>query len=155
MTVSERTESPLYYTVSKPYKYIEKIGYAVCLITNIFGNTLTLVAMKRFPFLKSKTYITLKSLTIADLLVSLYVTNVFLIRCELIDLTDPVQLYTVGSFGGIFSYNVIFHPLLIAIDRFIAVVFPYFYSSQMPKQRLIGICVCAWMLSLVITGIYI
>ena len=135
--------------------YAETIGYVICIVTNIFGNTLTLVAMRKFSFLKSKTYITLKSLTIADLLMVFYAINMYLARFEVFDYTNTTQMYIMSFLGGLFAFSAMLHVLLVAIDRFIAVVFPYFYSSKVTKPRLIAMSVCAWILSVVITGIYI
>ena len=153
-TSSESTSGPLFIPVSKAYLYAETIGYIICLITNIFGNTLTLVAMRKFSFLKSKTYITLKSLTIADLVMSGYALSMYSMRFEAVDVNDPVQLYIVVSLATFFAFSAMLHVLLVAVDRFIAVVFPYFYSSKVTKNRLICMSVLAWVMSVGCAAIY-
>ena len=148
------TDLLLLPAVSETYTYAETIGYAVCLMTNIFGNTLTLVSIRKFSFLKSKTYMTLKTLTIADLIMTCYAICILMLRFEAVDLTSMVQLYIVASLGVFVGIGAILHVLLVAVDRFIAVVFPYFYSSKVTKQRLIVLSVLAWVMAVILAAVY-
>ena len=140
---------------ARAYLYAETIGFGVCLITNIFGNTLTLVAMRKFSFLQSITYIALISLTISDLLMSFYILLRFLLRFDILDASDANQFAVVSLFGRFILFSAMLHVLLIALDRFIAVVFPYFYSSNVTKVRLIAMSLTTWAVSFVFTAIYV
>ena len=148
------TEGSLLPAISETYTYAETIGYAVCLMTNIFGNTLTLVSIRKFSFLQSKTYMTLKLLTIADLVMTCYAICTFLLRFEAVDLTNIVQVYLVYTFGVFAAFSAVLHVLLVAVDRFIAVVFPYFYSTKVTKQSLIVMSVFAWVTSIILAVVY-
>ena len=83
-----------------------------------------------------------------------YALSMYSMRFEAVDVNDPVQLYIVVSLATFFAFSAMLHVLLVAVDRFIAVVFPYFYSSKVTKNRLICMSVLAWVMSVGCAAIY-
>ena len=124
--------------LTNTYMYLEVTGYVICLVSNIFGNSLTLIAMRKFSFLKDKAYVTLQSLTVADLLMSFFMMITLLLRLNAFHATVDTTLFVLGGFAGFFFHNAMLHVLLVAIDRFVAVVFPFFYMSKITKPILIA-----------------
>ena len=141
--------------LTNTYMYLEVTGYVICLVSNIFGNSLTLIAMRKFSFLKDKAYVTLQSLTVADLLMSFFIMITLLLRLNAFHATVDTPLFVLGGFAGFFFHNAMLHVLLVAIDRFVAVVFPFFYTSKVTKTILIAMSLVAWALALIITVGYL
>ena len=101
---------------------IGMLAYAVCFITNIIGNTLTLVAVYQFSWLPEQAYCTLLALTIADLLVSL---NIIILYDTCKRFVQLGYIYILLS--GIQDFvkvNAVLHVVLVAINRFIAILWP-------------------------------
>ena len=139
MTADTKPNEIMNIFLENGYIYTELFLYVICLATNVVGNTLTLTAIRRFPILKAKAYITLQSLTIADLLMSLYLIVTVMVRLQVIDINKGNTIYITGGFGGFFVYSAMLHVLLVGIDRFVAVVFPFLHAS-LTKRRLIYMC---------------
>ena len=140
--------------LAKILMYTEIFGYTICLLTNIFGYTLTLVAMHKFSFLNKVNYFTVKALTIADLANSSYICISLMMTFELIDTDNHVLMTATIPVMGVTMFSAILHVFLVAIDRFIAVIFPYFYAATITKTKLISASACVWVLSVLLSLLY-
>ena len=123
--------------ITKTDKYMQIVGYSVCLITNIFGNTLTLISMLRFSFLSDSAYATIKSLSIADLCTNVYIVIILMVNFSFVDVNNAILMSILIGLMGTFVYSATLHVVLVAVDRFVAIVFPYFYSATVTKILLI------------------
>ena len=132
------------FRLSSTYLTIDFVTSTVCFTTNVFGNTLTLVAISKFSSLREKSYTTLAALTVADLLVALktpLMPLVFSINIAINYLT--IWRITLGVVYFV-SINALLQVLLVAADRFIAITWPFFYNSRITKPML-------WLASLVVS----
>ena len=151
LTTSYNENNILSTLITNSYMYLEITGFVICFVTNIIGNSLTLIATWRFSFLKDKAYVTLQSLTIADLFMSFYILITVLLRYKVLHVTVDIRLFVLSGFAGFFFHNAMLHVLLVAIDRFVAIVFPFFYSSRITKFILVGMSLVTWILAFGIT----
>ena len=121
------------FTFSTTYKAIDLVSSVVCFTTNVFGNALTLAAICKFSSLREKSYTTLAALTIADLLVVIKATimpifySFVLGRKVFLSLLGIVYFITINA-GS--------HMLLLAADRFIAIMWPFYYGSTVTQAKL-------------------
>ena len=136
--------------------HMETVIYLLGFVVNVFGNTTIIVAISKYPWLKHNMYVALQTLAVADLLMSV---PIFLL-C--------VRKYTAHLMPGVL-YNFIFfwqipsgmgasyHVTLVAMERFVAVVFPFQYKAYV-TPRLIWICSgVTWILALLVSipGIFL
>ena len=118
------------------YIYIELVIYIICFTTNVFGNTLTLVATWKFAWLREKSYTTLVALTIADLLIIVKIPMQYIGYLG-VDFEQNLSLWiSLVAVQYFVVFNAFYHVILLAADRFLAVVWPFFYESHITKTKL-------------------
>ena len=132
------------FLYSPTYVAIDLASYAVCFITNVFGNTLTLIAICKFPCLREKSYTTLITLAIADLLVAVKIAIVPVLYITDISVKYPKVWFTLIGIIMFLTFNAGSQLLLLATDRFIAIMWPFFYSSNVTIRKL-------WLASLTVS----
>ena len=115
--------------------YSELVGYIACFISNLYGNTLTLVAFCKFSSLREKTYKTLIALTVADLMVSLFPCLHYVKLLAVYKANFPLWKKRVGI-QYFTACNALFHVMYLAADRFFAIMWPFIYKSKVTKRTL-------------------
>ena len=107
--------------------------YIGAFLMNISGNATIIFAIAKFSWLKHNMYVALQALAVADLLVSGHIC----LEC--------VRQYSRTLFPGI-SYPVInylqvllilgasYHVVLVAIERFVAIMFPFQYTTYVTPK---------------------
>ena len=107
--------------------------YIVAFILNVFGNTTIIVAVSKYPWLKHNMYVALQSLAVADLLVAVTI------------LVESVRLYNLSIFQGFlfividylqlfFILGACYHVVLVALERFVAIMFPFQYTTYVTPK---------------------
>ena len=129
--------------------YIEILGYGVCLVMIVFGNTLTLVAMHKFACLQRKEYVTMKYLTIADLFLSVYIVIVYFYRYGNLPMNRKVFRYVMLYMQDSTLTNGVFHVVLVAADRFLAVLYPFFYERKITQKVLGFFSAAIWVTAII------
>ena len=139
-----------YFTVSAAF---------ILMILNIPGNLLQILAVVLDPFKKLRTPFNfmMTNLAIADLLVG--------------TVTEPMSLYThwtegMGNHVTLGQSRVLFMSYFIsctasllslatlAVERYLAVRYPYLYRNQLTKRRVLLIAIGIWTISVALSSIY-
>ena len=122
------------------YFYFETFGYGVCFLTCLFGNTLTLIATGKYTWLQSKTYTTIQTLAVADLAMVLKIALQYFSMFIIVRISDDaLQVVMLAISEGAQDFIIIngfYHVILIAVDRFVAVMWPFFHASKITKRVL-------------------
>ena len=132
--------------VGDMFTTMELAAYAVCLVMILFGNTLTLIAIHKFRWLQTKSYIAMKLLTIADLCMSANIISVYILRFT----DDKVKMVRNGMFyfQDLSVFTAIFHVVLVAFDRYAAIVYPFLYNTIITKTVLHVLSGIIWLIAL-------
>ena len=132
------------------YVNFELVIYGMCFVLILVGNTVTMAATWKFKWMKEKIYMTLKALTLADLFVPVYISILFLYRFRVVGKSYRRNLrYVVLYTQDMALINSSFHIILLALDRFVAVLYPYFYDAKITKNSLKGLSAAIWLYSAV------
>ena len=119
-------------------RQMETAFYMVAFVLNVFGNTTIIVVIAKYPWLKHNMYVALQTLAVADLLMSVPIL-LLCVRNYTADLMPPL-LYQIINFSQIPSIlGAAFHVALVAMERFVAVVFPFQYQAHVTGKT-IWIC---------------
>ena len=130
-TEVEETTSAL-VTALEMVIYVRR-GFQVflfCLV--VLGNFLTLTALIQFRWLRSKSNLIVASLAVTDLGVGLRIILTY------IQWLYPTPLHeTVDAIFYLFRatvmYSSVCHIVLVALDRFIAIVYPFYYGTHVTR----------------------
>ena len=119
--------------------------FMVALVINVFGNSLIIAAIVKYPWLQKKAYVALQMLAIADLLVSIHIVGIFI--TELFNV--PVLCEQIfGLFRGFILYAAAYHVILVAMERFIAIMFPLYYQTKMTSRQIRVCSLILWIVSI-------
>jgi hypothetical protein len=112
-------------------------------VLSILGNGMVLLVIARERRLRTVTNYCVASLATADLLV-----GVLGIPCVLVSLYGyPSNFYgclILNSMIIVLTQISIFSLLVIAMERFLAIRFPFWYKSHCSGEAAAGVIVCAW-----------
>ena len=134
---------------STVFVQVELISFAVCLALILFGNTLTLVAVRKYSWLQSRTYAAVQYLSLADMSLAVYIIAAYIFRVGTNGNNRPTARYVMMYFVDMSVFNATFHIILVAFDRFIAIVFPYFYKTKFTSQVLAMLSAGIWLIAIV------
>ncbi len=117
---------------------------SLLMMLTLSGNLLTLAAFLKFKKLRIRRYLLIASLAVADALVGVswgafLLTSLLPRQCSSalsVILTQmAITISTTASF---------LHVLLMAMDRFVAVTFPFKHSEYMSTRRLLAMVTTVW-----------
>ncbi|ELU03861.1 hypothetical protein CAPTEDRAFT_131608 [Capitella teleta] len=118
----------------------------------IVANSLTIAAIIRNRSLRTKPYFLVGSLAVVDLLVGVFNAVVAWMYNYLDENRAGPHEYNVIC-TGIFVlwsapiFNSIYHLVLIALDRYYAVLHPFKYSVMVTKRRIVVLICASWFVS--------
>ena len=112
----------------------------------IFGNTLTIVAIVKFQFLRTVTNIFTVSLACSDLLLAFVLPLSAVHRfTDVINVQIHIWVCWLTTVGIISSApSSLLNLLLIAVDRFVSVIYPFRYDELMTPRRAFVMIACLW-----------
>ena len=117
-----------------------KIMTFIISVPVIIGNTSTIIIILRYRWLRSKTNALIFSLCCVDLGVGIFTV-----------LTYTVEWWNIFTAG--LWYSSVLHLLVIAIERYVAIIYPLRYHSLITK-RVIGLLVAfAWFFAILTSSI--
>lgn len=120
------------YKITEPWKTTFYTIYAVIIAV---GNMLTIIAVGKFKYLQTSTYVFVLSLSVADLLLSPPLGGLRFVKYIQDDLAVKILNAILLSMMCL-SLNLSLMSLLaIAVDRYKAVITPYTYKSTMTVRR--------------------
>ena len=128
-----------------PVLYAALGVYCVAFVMNVFGNTLILVSVSRVPWLRKKMYAAIQALALADLQVSIYI--LITVSTEFfVEVSDMVSA-CLGVLKGYIMYVAVYHVILVAVDRFIAIQFPLYYQTKVTIRHIRILSGVFWILA--------
>ena len=111
------------------------IFLVLAFVLNVFGNTTIIVSIGRFSWLKHNMYVALQTLAVADLLMFVPI----LLEC-IRQYTGILFPYIMSRFLSYIRAPLIlgaaYHMILVAMERFIAVMFPFLYKAHVTRKRI-------------------
>lgn len=133
---------------------IKSVLMATIMLGAIFGNILVVIAVVRFQRLRAITNYFIVSLALADFLVAILVMPF----SASIEITGKWQFGRAmcdvfNSNDVLFSTASILHLCCISMDRYIAIMHPFRYESEMTKFRVFIMLAITWVSSILISYI--
>lgn len=122
---------------------------AIIGVLAILGNALVLIAIYKYPRLKTITNCFIASLALADLLVGIIVAP--LAALSYLGLPEHfIGCVFTNSLVIMFTQISIFNLLAVAIERFIAIKYPFTYQNNVTMKRALAMIVVAWCIAILI-----
>jgi hypothetical protein len=159
-TATDVKETQLHYLSTQSSLFVVHIGafdivkYVLCAIgfvCNVGGNGLTLTAIRKSPQLRSKADVIVNSLIVADLIISIQ----FLFYVVVSTKKDAHYECSPGQLiGRAFSttptYVSMIHLVVIAVDRYVAIVYPYDYEDRLTDGVVRAMVAATWIVGSVL-----
>ena len=125
-----------------------------CFLT-IAGNSVTLLALYRTPYLKKNTsnYF-VASLACADLSVGLFANSLYVALSGFVSLQEIQGLKNAETAIWLLTTTVsTFNLCSVAIDRYIAIIHPLRYPEIITKKRVLWTAICTWIFAILFSTI--
>ena len=116
----------------------------LALATNITGNISIIVAVHRFHWLKRTLYTAIQALAVADLAASFHIINRLLYRVIHYDDLLYIVVRVIRTWT---IYSSVYHLALVAVDRFIAIMFPIQYKVRVTNKMIRISSLLLWILA--------
>jgi hypothetical protein len=145
------TQSPSFVARVEAFDTVKYILCVIGFVCNVGGNGLTLTAIRKSPQLRSKADIILSSLIVADLIVSIQ----FVFYAVFTTNSDGHYACSPGPIiGRAFSttptYVSMIHLVVIAVDRYVAIVYPYDYEDRLTDGVVRAMVAATWIVGSVL-----
>lgn len=129
--------------------YVYTVGEVIIAVLAMFGNGVLIVAIVRHRRLHTTTNVLIISLAAADLLV-----GALGIPCALLGFhglpPDAYGCLLVNTAIVALTQISIFGLLIIAVERFVAIAFPFVYTEWCTVRLAIGVCMTYWLLAIAV-----
>ena len=132
-------------------KIVRSVILCIIMLLSIFGNSLILTAIRTTPSLMTKTNKILASLAISDLWAG-GIVMLYIVPFTLITSLNPCA-YRVSRVMMLIltnspTYASCFNLIIVAIDRYVAIVHPLKYEMRMTDTVISCMIAAAWLISL-------
>ena len=132
-------------------KRIYFIVQIVIIIISLCGNSLLIRAFCKFSKLRTTSNVIVVSLCVADILIPVSFI-LHMIQSELKDGCTKLAFCKASAFFSFFLTSVIiFHLVLISVDRFVAIKFSLRYHSILTHRRALTASIAMWLWAALIT----
>ena len=130
---------------------VETALYIVAFILNVFGNTTIIVAIAKFSWLQHNMYVALQTLAVADLQLSVH-TFLIMVRRFTYAAMFPKKLSSFISYMRTpLMTGAAYHVGLVAMERFVAIVFPFQYNAHITPGLIWISSGVLWLISVLIS----
>ena len=136
---------------------IMKIYFGILVPVIVIGNSLTIVGYFKFRWLRSRANAMVLSLAVADVLCALSIaisTYYFMEGLLPILYSNPLLYYFIAFLLDLMVFASFTHNVILAIDRFVAVVFPFYYDQNMNGKAHFVLVISLWTFNAILIGIY-
>lgn len=136
-----------------PAEGIKLLLFSILVLINLVGNTLVCVVVLRTKSMRIPMNFLLVNLAIADMIVGLFLTPVYILRPLIRQADSPLgdvlcKLLTGGNFSWIGSAASVFTLVLIAFERYLSLMFPHNRKRNLTSRNAkLGILLC-WLMAL-------
>ena len=107
--------------------------YIGAFLLNVSGNATIIFAIAKFSWLKHNMYVALQALAVADLLVSGHIC-LDCIRQYSRTLFPDILYYIINYVQVLLILGAGYHVVLVAIERFVAIMFPFQYTTYVTPK---------------------
>ena len=118
------------------------ISFYILSICIIIGNILTVVAILKYRYIQTKTYILVCSLSLCDITVGLFT----IITRATYGYTDQMQATWIYIFLSASYHGSIFHLLVIAAERYFAIIHPFQYVTYATNRTIVVTILFTWIM---------
>ena len=133
--------------------YTEGVGHfitkiillVVALVTNLLGNATIVISVHRFEWLHEKMFVAIQMLAIAD--ISVFYTIIQQILGRMYPIPYSAVGVVLGFIQSTTAYSAFYHIILVAIERFIAVIHPFWYGSTFTEKHIRLMSLGLWMIA--------
>jgi hypothetical protein len=130
------------------YDKVKFLLYTLAFVCNVAGNGLTLTAIRKTPELRTKSDIILGSLTVFDLIVAVDIifytafSTTLNFRPYICTLAETIS----AAFSKAPAYVSSLHLVVVAVDRYMAVVYPFAYEDILTDGVVRDMLAAAWII---------
>ena len=136
---------------------ILKIYMGILIPVIVIGNGLTIVSYFKYRWLRSKANTLVISLAVSDLLCAIaqgIFTYYFVEGLLLIRFRNPLLYHFVGFVLYLVIFSSSTHNVILGIDRFVAILFPFYYSQHMTGKAHAVLILALWLFNAIVIGLY-
>ena len=129
----------------------------MCLVLGIIANIIVIIRVIKDRKLRSNTFVGIACLAFADsafLLLNLTLTYELVIRRVTCTLPSQIRGHVFAFFMGVTWFSANGHVALMAILRYIILVYPIKSQAYLTLKRIILMSVSVWVLGFIIRGIF-
>ena len=137
-------------TIQRVFHIIHSCFLGIISILSLFGNGLTILAVVKFPSLQTPNNYVILSLAVSDLLQPVSVSLVIIMDAFQSSACSKYYDIAGAVLGNVFFMSSFLHLLVIAADRFIAVMRPLRYHSLITFRVVRNTLIATWILSIAI-----
>ncbi|XP_078379024.1 adenosine receptor A2a-like [Oculina patagonica] len=120
----------------------------------ITGNSVILLVLYRTPSLKTVSNYFVGSLACADLSVGLFANSLYVALSGFVSLQEIQELKNAETFVWLLTTTVsTFNLCFVAVDRYIAIIYPLRYSEIITTNRLFRAVICMWIFAVLFSTI--
>ena len=127
-------------------------------ISTIVGNSIILLALYKTPSLHTVSNYFVGSLAGADLFVGLFANSLYVALSGFVSLQEIQELKDAETFVWLLTTTVTtFNLCFVAVDRYVAIVLPLRYASEITTKRFIKAIISMWIFAILFStiGFYI
>ena len=134
------------------------VVFSMMVVIDLVGNTLVILLVLRNESMKTPVNYLLVNLAVADILVGVFFGIQFIVTPTL---THPegrtgdllCKLVTGGVPGWVGAVTSVFTLVAIAIERYVAVMFPHSQRGKLTKRKIVIFAMVSWFLALLWAGV--
>ena len=142
------------YLVNVPFHTISGIILAISAVLTISSNVIFLISMLKHAQNKSISEVLLMSLAFSDLLMGCFICPLtsYILLDAVSNHKMECALLAPGLTAGIMLLQMsVTSILLLALDLFLSVTYPYFYNRNVTKRRFLFVLMVLWLFGIVST----
>lgn len=123
-------------------------------ISTIVGNSIILLALYKTPYLQTVSNYFIGSLAGADLFVGIFANSLYVALSGFVSLQEIQELKDAETFVWLLTTTVTtFNLCFVAVDRYVAIIRPLRYPSEITTQRFLKANIAMWIFAVLFSTI--